>query len=103
MKIKVRLHHIANPLYPANFERQLLISMKGKYTFTAQIEKDSETGLNIGYIPSLPGAYTQAATLDELQENLEEVASLCLKELSVNDFDKIQSAFVGTQQIMVTV
>jgi len=27
--------------------------MKGKFTFTAHIEKDSDTGLYIGYIPSL--------------------------------------------------
>lgn len=34
--------------------------MKGKFTFTAQIEKDAETGLYLGYIPNLPGAHTQA-------------------------------------------
>ena len=51
--------------------------MKGKFTFTAQIERDNESGLYIGYISSLPGAHTQAETLDELQKNREEVASLC--------------------------
>ena len=56
--------------------------MKGKYTFTAHIEKDPETGLLIGYIPALPGAHTQAETLNELQKNLEEVASLCMKEIT---------------------
>ena len=54
--------------------------MKGKFTFTAHIEKDSETGFYIGYIPSLPGAHTQAETLDELHGNLEEVATLQGKE-----------------------
>ncbi len=63
--------------------------MKGKFTFTAQIEKDSETGLYVGYIPSLPGAHTQAETLDELQKNLEEVASLCLEELTQEDIGRI--------------
>ena len=77
--------------------------MKGKFTFTAQIERDNESGLYIGYIPSLPGAHTQAETLDELQKNLEEVASLCLEELADNDLSRIQSEFVGTQQVMVCV
>lgn len=46
--------------------------IKGKHTFTAQIEKDPETNLYTGYIPALPGAHTQAASLDELHKNLEE-------------------------------
>lgn len=77
--------------------------MKGKFTFTAQIEKDSETGLYVGYIPSLPGAHTQAETLDELQKNLEEVASLCLEELTEQDIERIQSAFIGTQQVTISI
>ena len=77
--------------------------MKGKFTFTAQKDRDTETGLYIGYIPSLPGAHTQAETLDELHKNLEEVAILCLEELAENDLDKIQSEFIGTQQVMVSV
>ncbi|MCA4894230.1 MAG: type II toxin-antitoxin system HicB family antitoxin [Cytophagales bacterium] len=77
--------------------------MKGRYTFTAHIEKDSETGLYIGYIPSLPGAHSQGETLDELHKNLEEVAALCLEELAEIDLDRIQSEFVGTQQVMVNI
>ena len=77
--------------------------MKGKFTFTAHIEKDPETGLYIGYIPSLPGAHTQAETLDELHKNLEEVATLCLEELAEKDLDRIQSEFIGTQQVMVNI
>ncbi len=76
--------------------------MKGKFTFTAQIEKDSETGLYVGYIPSLPGAHTQAESLDELHKNLEEVASLCMEELTEQDLAKINEAFVGTQQVVIT-
>ena len=77
--------------------------MKGKFTFTAQIERDVETGLYIGYIPSLPGAHTQGETLDELHKNLEEVATLCLEEIAENDLSKIQSEFIGTQQVMVSI
>ncbi|NEP40131.1 MAG: type II toxin-antitoxin system HicB family antitoxin [Okeania sp. SIO2H7] len=49
-------------------------------TFTAYIEWDSETNLYVGIIPSIPGAHTQGATLDELQANLKEVLELCLEE-----------------------
>jgi predicted RNase H-like HicB family nuclease len=77
--------------------------MKGKFIFTATIEKDSDTGLFIGYIPSLPGAHTQAATLDELSKNLEEVASLCLEEIAENDLMKIRSEYIGTQQVMIQI
>lgn len=49
------------------------------YHFTAHIERDEETSLYVGYIPSLPGAHTQAETLDELQANLKEVVELINK------------------------
>lgn len=44
--------------------------------FTAVIEKDSETGLYVGYVPGFLGAHSQAETLDELKENLREVIGL---------------------------
>jgi predicted RNase H-like HicB family nuclease len=34
---------------------------------TAYIERDIETGLYVGIVPGIPGAHTQAETLDELQ------------------------------------
>ncbi len=37
-------------------------------TFTAYVEQDPETGLYVGIVPGIPGAHTQAATLDELQK-----------------------------------
>jgi predicted RNase H-like HicB family nuclease len=48
---------------------------------TAYIEKDSETGLYVATVPAIPGAHTQAETLDELRENLVEVVELCLEEM----------------------
>jgi predicted RNase H-like HicB family nuclease len=54
------------------------------YTFTAQIERDIETGVYVGRVPALPGAHTQAKSLDELQANLREVIELCLEELTPN-------------------
>jgi predicted RNase H-like HicB family nuclease len=49
-------------------------------TFTAYVEYDSATKLYVGIVPGIPGAHTQAETLDELQENLKEVIELCLAE-----------------------
>lgn len=72
------------------------------YQFTAQIEKDKETGLYIGIVPSLPGAHTQAATLDELQINLREVIELCLEELNPDELGDL-SEFIGFQQISIAV
>jgi len=48
---------------------------------TGYIEKDPETGLYVAIVPGIPGAYTQAETLDELQKNLKEVVELCLEEM----------------------
>ncbi|MDM7997956.1 MAG: type II toxin-antitoxin system HicB family antitoxin [Acidobacteriota bacterium] len=66
-------------------------------TFTAVIERCPDTQLFIGYIPGFPGAHTQAASLDELQNNLQEVLQLLLEEGE----PKLEAEFVGIQTIMV--
>jgi predicted RNase H-like HicB family nuclease len=70
------------------------------YRFTAQIERDIETGLYVGIVPDLPGAHTQAATLDELYSNLKEVVELCLEELTEEELRDLPE-FVGVHQILV--
>ena len=65
--------------------------------FTAVIERDKETGLYVGYIPGFPGAHSQAETLDELQQNLQEVVEMLLEDQDLPD----EAVFVGTQQIVV--
>ena len=70
--------------------------------FTAHIEQDPETGLYIGMVPSIPGAHTQAMSLDQLQVNLKEVVELCLEEMSEEDI-KALPAFVGLQSLSVAV
>ena len=71
------------------------------YTFSAYIERDSETGLYVGIVPNLPGAHTQGATLDELHQNLKEVIELCLEELDEDERQTLPE-FVGFQQVAVT-
>jgi predicted RNase H-like HicB family nuclease len=70
-------------------------------TFVAYIEFDPETKLYVGIVPGIPGAHTQASSLDELQENLKEVLSLCMEEYG-SDLKDLPR-FVGLQQIEVTV
>ncbi|MDN5310591.1 MAG: hypothetical protein PWP14_1985 [Methanolobus sp.] len=70
--------------------------------FTAYIEKDVETGCYVAIVPGIPGAHTQADTLDELQVRLKEVIELCLEEMDPEDKGCIPE-FVGLQQIEVTV
>jgi predicted RNase H-like HicB family nuclease len=52
-------------------------------------------------IPRIPGALTQGASLDELQQYLHEVLALCLEEnpLAARDMPR----FVGIQQVAVAV
>ncbi len=69
------------------------------HIFSAYIEYDPETQLYVGTVPGVPGAHTQAASLDELRQNLKEVLELCLEEQD-NSLD-ILSQFVGIQQIEV--
>jgi predicted RNase H-like HicB family nuclease len=68
----------------------------------AYIEKDPETGFYVAVVPGIPGAHTQAETLDELQNNLKEVVELCLEEMDSETRKQIPE-FVGLQQIEVAV
>jgi len=68
-------------------------------TFSAYVEWDPESALYVGIVPGIPGAHTQAATLDELQKNMKEVLELCLKEYK-GSLDELPR-FVGLQQIEV--
>ena len=70
--------------------------------FTAHIEKDAESGYYIGIIPNVPGAHTQAKTLDELSVRLKEVLELCFETMTEEE-KKDMPQFVGTQQISIAV
>jgi predicted RNase H-like HicB family nuclease len=65
-------------------------------TFTFIIEKCKDTSLFVGSVPNMPGAHSQAKTLEELQIHMKEVLELILEE-------KIEpeSEFIGTQVIQV--
>jgi predicted RNase H-like HicB family nuclease len=49
-------------------------------TFTAVVERDSQTKLLVGYVPGFAGAHSQGATLEELRNNLREVIAMLLED-----------------------
>jgi predicted RNase H-like HicB family nuclease len=65
--------------------------------FTAVVEKCPETGLYVGYVPGFPGAHSQSATLDELNENLREVIEMLLEDGEPT----IDGEFIGIQTVKV--
>lgn len=67
---------------------------------TGYIERDPQTGLYVAIVPGIPGAHTQAKTLDELNENLKEVVELCMEEMDLEARKHIPE-FVGIQQLEV--
>ena len=66
-------------------------------SFSAVVEKDSETGLFVGYVPGFPGAHSQAESLDELRENLQEVVAMLLEDGE----PELEGEFVGVHTIRV--
>lgn len=66
-------------------------------TYTAVVERDTTTGLLVGYVPGFPGAHSQGESLDELQANLQEVIAMLLEDGE----PQVEAEFVGTQLIRV--
>jgi predicted RNase H-like HicB family nuclease len=66
-------------------------------TFNVIVERDPDTELYVGHVPGWPGAHSQGATLDELQQNLREVLEMLLEDGE----PKLETEFVGVQIIQV--
>ena len=49
-------------------------------SFGVVIEQGFEPGLLVAYVPEIPGAHSQADSLDELAENMREVIAMLLKD-----------------------
>ena len=64
-------------------------------TYTAVVEKDSQTGLFVGHVPGFIGAHSQGETLDELHRNLREVVQMLLEDGE----PELEAEFVGTQLV----
>jgi predicted RNase H-like HicB family nuclease len=66
-------------------------------TYTAVVERCSDTGLFVGYVPGFSGAHSQGATLDELNRNLKEVIEMLLEDGE----PELEAEFVGVQNVVV--
>ena len=49
--------------------------------FTVIIERDSESGWLVGSVAELPGCYTQALSIAELESNMREAIEVYLETL----------------------
>ena len=72
--------------------------MKMKDVYTIIIERD-EDGYYVGSIPSLPGCHTQAKSVDQLMERMEEAIALWLEVEKVSDHSPLE--LVGIQRLAV--
>jgi predicted RNase H-like HicB family nuclease len=63
-------------------------------TYNYIVEKCSDTELHVGYVPGFPGAHSQAETLDELQDNMQEVIEMLLEDGE----PKLEAEFIGTDR-----
>ena len=72
------------------------------YKFSAEIIKDKEINQYIGIVPGVPGAHSQASSLDELQLKLQDVLQLCVQEMTDEELNNLPD-FVGYQEISVAV
>ena len=66
-------------------------------TFRFVVERDPVTRMLVGYVPGWPGAHTQGADLDELQDNLREVIEMLLEDGE----PALESEFVDVRTIQV--
>jgi predicted RNase H-like HicB family nuclease len=67
--------------------------------FNVLIEKDSD-GYFVASVPSLKGCHTQAKSLDELMERIQEAIELCL-EFENSENESLE--FIGIQKVSVQV
>jgi len=59
------------------------------------VEKCTDTGLYVGYVPGFPGAHSQGETLNELRTNMQEVVEMLLEDGE----PKLEAEFVGTETV----
>ena len=61
------------------------------------VEKCSDTGLYVGYVPGFPGAHSQGGTLNELRTNMQEVVEMLLEDGE----PELEAEFIGTEIVKV--
>ena len=66
-------------------------------SFSVVVERCPETGLYVGTVPGFAGAHSQAATLEELDENMREVIGMLLEDGEPT----LESEFIGIHTVQV--
>jgi predicted RNase H-like HicB family nuclease len=66
-------------------------------TYNYIVERCSDTGTYVGYVPGFPGAHSQGESLDELRSNMQEVVAMLLEDGEPT----LEAEFVGTQTVKV--
>ena len=74
------------------------MNTKMKNEYTILIEKD-EDGYYVGSIPALPGCHSQAKSVDQLMERMEEAIALWLEVEQETDPTPLE--WVGIQRLAV--
>jgi predicted RNase H-like HicB family nuclease len=65
--------------------------------FDVMIERDAE-GFYVASVPQIPGCYTQARSLDEINERIREAIEMCLEAEGAPDQDL---EFIGIQRVTI--
>jgi predicted RNase H-like HicB family nuclease len=61
------------------------------------VEKCSDTGMYVGYVPGFPGAHSHGESIDELRANMQEVVEMLLEDGE----PQLDAEFVGTETVKV--
>jgi predicted RNase H-like HicB family nuclease len=67
--------------------------------FSVIVEKDSD-GYFVASVPSIPGCHTQARSLDELVERIQEAIELCIE--FDDSYKDVSLEFIGIQKVRVS-
>lgn len=78
----------------------LVEALMKKKDFTVIVERDPESGWLVGEVAELPGCYTQAPDLPNLEKNIQEAIRGYLRVASKNE---LAPEFVGTFRVGVAV
>ena len=73
------------------------------HEFTIIIERDPESDWLVGSVAELPGCYSQAASLVELESNMREAIQVYLETIDEQEDRGPFPIFVGLQRLEVAV
>ena len=73
-----------------------------RHDFTIIIERDPESDWLVGSVTELPGCYTQAPSMAELESNMREAIEVYLETIDEDVHQMPWPTFVGLQRLGVS-